>query len=288
MRGLNERFLSDLKDGFLEPVRRAVIMDRDLVFSIREKAINIYYKGNSLLALTQTGRGYDVGIHPKFRIPGIDDLKSLQGKADVDRFIKALPHVKERIIALHKGGNEIEFEQMLIRANTREPRLLTDYLIIDRQLVTADRKGRFDLTAVYLPRGKWHRSKEVALALLEIKFGLNQDIGKIHEQLTGYYGSVATHLDEIAGESETLLRQQVELELIAHPKGRLKAFGKLRISRDITKARFAIVLVDYAPASKTLNLDKLGALPFADQIDIFQVGFGLWQANAVSLAGHAQ
>ncbi len=177
---------------------------------------------------------------------------------------------------------------MLTRANTREPKLLTDYLIIDRQLVTSDRKGRFDLTAIYLPRDRWYKTKEVALALLEIKFGLNQDIGKIHEQLAGYYGSVATHLDGIAEESETLLRQQVELGLIAHPKDRLKAFRELRISRDITKARFTIVLVDYAPASKTLNLDKLAALPFADQIDIFQVGFGLWQANAVSLTGHAQ
>ncbi len=95
MRGLNKRFLNDLNDGFLEPVRQATVMDRDLVFSIRENAVNIYYKGNSLLALTQTGRGYGVGIHPKFRIPAIGDLKSLRGKADVDRFMQALPHVKE-------------------------------------------------------------------------------------------------------------------------------------------------------------------------------------------------
>ena len=30
---------------------------------------------------------------------------------------------------------------------------------------------------------------------------------------------------------------------------------------------------------------KLSALPFADQVDVIRVGFGLWQANARAVSG---
>lgn len=169
---------------------------------------------------------------------------------------------------------------MLIRANNREPRMLTDYLIIDRQLITEERDGRFDLTGVYLPHGRWRRAPEVALALLEIKFGLNPDIATIDEQLSAYHASICANIDQVAEESERVLRQLVDLGLISHPPGRLKAFKKLRISRDVRKVRFAVVLVDYPPKSTALNQAKLSALSFADQVDVMHVGFGLWKANA--------
>ncbi len=288
MRGLSSQFMADLAEGFLKPIRLAAIADRDIVLSIREDAINLYLKGNSLLALSRKSSGYDLTIHEKFQVPAISALPRLSDSTDVDALMSALPLVKERVIALRRGGSEIEFEQMLIRANNAESRLATDYLIIDRQLVMSGRKGRFDLTGVYLPHGTWYREKELPLALLEIKFGLNKDIAEIHEQLRGYYDSVAADLERVAEESETLLRQQIELGLIAHTEGRLEALKRVRISRDMTRTRFAIVLVDYAPASTLLNEVALRQLPFADQVDVFRVGFGLWQTMAQPLTGTTQ
>jgi hypothetical protein len=49
--------------------------------------------------------------------------------------------------------------------------------------------------------------------------------------------------------------------------------------------RFGIVLVDYHPESDLLRKaeKQLRKLPFRDQIDIFHVGFGLWQQRATTL-----
>ena len=281
MRALGEQLKKDLlPGGFLNRIREAVVADRDLVFSIRMDAFNIYYKGNSLLALSGKARPYAVMIHRKLCAPAIQGLRRIQSPQDVSALMDAWPLVKERILRLHTGGNEIEFEQMLIRANNREPRMLTDYLIVDRQLTAKAPPGRFDLTGVYLEHGVWHHQKEVPLALLEIKFGLNQDIGTIGEQLSAYHASIGANIEQVAGESEVILKQQIDLGLIAHPPARLQAFQKLRISREVSKVRFVVVLVDHPPGSKKLSQAKLSALPFADQVDVTHVGFGLWQVNA--------
>jgi hypothetical protein len=67
MRKLSDQFMAVLHSGFLADLTRQVIADKDLDLHIRDGYLNIYYKGNSLLKLTEVG-GYDkVDIHEKFR-----------------------------------------------------------------------------------------------------------------------------------------------------------------------------------------------------------------------------
>ncbi len=133
MRGLSKTFLYCLKSGFLSPLTDQVKRDHDLNLEIREGYINIYYKGNSLLRLVDTGSliCYKAESHPKF-LEGICIPLELT-EDSISEFIKAIPYLKENIIRHDQGSLETEYEQMIIRANNYEQRNNTEYFIIDRQ-----------------------------------------------------------------------------------------------------------------------------------------------------------
>ncbi|MCL5960058.1 MAG: hypothetical protein M1358_12240 [Chloroflexi bacterium] len=257
--------------------------DRDLLLEIREDYINVYYKGYSLLKLSQARDRYLVGIHKKFQVPSISELPTLGTQADTQEFVRAIPAIKERILSIGKGGNEIEYEQNLIRANNGEPRLNTEYFVIDRQVVSAGHQGRFDLIAVYWSSAGRRPRQIVPLILLEVKFGLNTDIANIHKQLEGYYESLPDPIAGLAEEAEILLRQKVQLGLIHQGPRQLAALETLSVSRSKKDLRFGVVLVDYNPHSKLLNIDALSKLEFSERIDLFYVGFGLWRDSAIRI-----
>lgn len=59
MRGLRQKFMNDLSEGVLAPLRDRVLADRSLCLEIRENYINIYYRGGNLLKLSAAPqRGY--------------------------------------------------------------------------------------------------------------------------------------------------------------------------------------------------------------------------------------
>ncbi len=284
MRGLNDEFMRALRDGELSALREVVAADRDLILEIRENALDVYFKGNRLLRLDQRGTGYRMTLDDKFRVEALADLTSLRSASDTEMFVAAIPAIKERIVGLRTGASEIEYEQMLIRANNCEPRLNTEYFIIDRQLVTADRSGQMDLIAVYWPRRNRNRNRKVALSLMEVKYGRNPDIHKLPQQLSRYHDDLEKRVSEVAAEAETLLQQKLELGLFVGTKARLKALKTLTVSRRIEDVRYVVVLVDYNPWSTLLDLDALRDLEFGDRIDIFHVGLALWRRNAEPIA----
>ena len=56
-----------LQHGFLAPLRERVLLDKDLDLEIRDKYLNIYFKGNSLLRLAEAGiSAYRPSVDPKF------------------------------------------------------------------------------------------------------------------------------------------------------------------------------------------------------------------------------
>ena len=65
---------------------------------------------------------------------------------NIGKFLTAIPLLKQNIANCGKRSLEVEYEQMIIRANNFEPRNNTEYFIVDRQY--AVREGRFDLTGI--------------------------------------------------------------------------------------------------------------------------------------------
>lgn len=281
MRRLKESFIYDLKKGFLEGLTTAVRQDIDLDLQIRDNYLNIYYKGNSLLKLDEVDRHrYRVTVHPKFS--GGMDFLELVDDVSVGFFVSRIPYIKENILHYGKSSLEIEYEQMIIRANNYEPRNNSEYFIVDRQYV-AGKIGRFDLTGVYWPRANRHKGQLVSPCLMEVKFALNRDIQYVHEQLERYYNAIREDSAAIAEEIEIIFKQKLELGLFNQPTNRLNAMRTLRFSPDIEQFRFILIMVDYNPFSQLLHLDKLSQLSFAAQIRVFYSGFAIWDVGMKSV-----
>jgi hypothetical protein len=277
MRKLSETFLNSLKSDFLSEITEYVRRDHDLNLEIRDSYINVYYKGNSLLKLVDAGSPshYKAAIDRKF-LEGLKIPLDLTEKT-VPQFVKNIPFIKQNIIKHGKRSLELEYEQLIIRANNFEPRSNTEYFIVDRQYVV--KEGRFDLSGMYWEMNGRRRNQEVPVCLMEIKFALNTDIQSIHKQLARYYEPIENNAAHIAEEMESIFKQKLALKLYDQPTERLNAMATLTFSRNIDKFQFILVLVDYNQNSSLLNLEGIRKLPFADQIKVFSTGFGMWHHN---------
>src|SRR6266542_4080608 len=174
IRILSETFLNCLKSGFLSEITECVRRDPDLNLEIREGYINVYFKGNALLKLSKTGSPlqYRAEIHEKF----IKDLEiSLNfTESTTHQFVSNILFIKDNIAKVGKRSLELEYEQMIIRANNFEHSNNTEYLIVDRQYTV--KEGRFDLTGIHWGIQGRQKNRKASVCLMEIKFALNQDI----------------------------------------------------------------------------------------------------------------
>jgi hypothetical protein len=279
-RMLSGKFLEDLKGGFLSDITENVIADPDLNLEIRENYINVYYKGNSLLKLTETAFRYKAEIHAKY-LDGLT-LPPEYTKENISQFLDAIPLLKHNIVRYGKRSIEIEYEQMIIRANNYEYHNNTEYFIVDRQYAIPE--GRLDLTGVFWRRDNRQNNRQAQVCLMEVKYALNPDIGEVHAQLQRYYDGIAPLAPQFAGEMQTVFRQKLDLGLYNQSAPRLSAMKTLTFVPDIKQFQFILVLVDYNPYSSKLDLGRLAALSFADQIKVFESGFGMWQNNVKHLS----
>jgi hypothetical protein len=281
LRRLSPTYMTALREGILSGITEAVIDDKDLDLQIRENYLNIYYKGNSLLKLTEVdAETYRAQAHKKFlrgvHIPDIDS------KAAADFFVSKVPEIKQNIVKHGKRSLEIEYEQLIIRANNDEPRNNSEYFVVDRQYA-AGKESRFDLNGFFWDRKRRAKGQTVPLAFMEIKFALNQDIQDLHGQLERYYSAVRKDAGSIAKEAQGIFRQKLELGLFSQSPARIEAMKTLVFSEDVSQYQFIVVLVDYNPHSRHLNLEKLRRLPFSRQIRIFRGGFAMWQQSLEGL-----
>jgi hypothetical protein len=280
MRQLSSSFVRELKGGFLAGILERVIEDLDLDLHIREDAINIYFKGNSLLKLTEIGPGrYRPTIHRRF-LSGTA-LSDLVDRGTTNAFLGAIPTLEANIARYGRSSLEIEYEQLIIRANNAERRNNSEYYIIDRQVVLGGQ--RLDLLGFHWPTAGRRRGQTVAPCLIEVKFALNADISQVHEQLARCYAAVAADPAGLADEAQGILRQRLELGLYDQPRHRLEALRTLILARELERFQFILILVDYNPHSAQLDLSRLVELPFARQIRLFRAGFALWEAGLESL-----
>ena len=205
---------------------------------------------------------------------------------DVQKFIELLPVVKQRALELRKWADELEVEQWLIRAASREAEACNvEYLAIDRQCTTPN-DGRADILGYYWQCGGRRRGQSVPLAIIEVKHLLNNEIQKVHDQLWRYRGWAQGNLDLIAEELQVIAQQKAKLGLIRDE------FATLRVNTDPRTIRYVIVLVDHNPFSTlrpllTENLRQMSQkgdaeAAFIDQLELFHLGFGMWRSYGKS------
>jgi hypothetical protein len=246
-----------------------------------DEAIIILYKGNRLLTLHREGK---IELTQVF----VKDLKdkglplSLKTKEDVDRFIEFVPTILFNIARRKKTSMEIEYEQMIIRANNLERRINSEYIVAYNQYNIGK---RCDILAIKWPLRE--RAKPTGqLALIEVKYALNPEIKIAHEQLKRYYTYLQKNMEHVCREMELILRQKIAIELLEKTTEQKRRLEKLKLERDSKKIEIILFLVDYNPNSelKKEMIKKAKELHFAKQIRIVDGGLAMWQQSSKPLA----
>lgn len=307
--------MTDLgSNGLLHPLLKAVQRDRDLSLEIRGNYFNVYFRGFSIAKVDRKENGaYRNTIHRRFcpkelgsptaEVRQADETQLDQQRkpvnapynmfewspANLEQFLKWLPFVKQRVLELRGQANELEVEQWLIRAASREE-LMTgckvEYLAIDRQCAQEDEVGKPDVFAFFWPHIGRSKNSKASLAVIEVKHLLNPETEYVHEQLWRYHRYVCKNMNELAKELETIARQKVKLGLLRKP------IGDLKLNLNPGSVKYVAAFADFNPFSKymvrlknhlrEMSLKGDEELSFVRQFELFQIGFGLWASNGKS------
>lgn len=287
-------FFEELKEGIFKPLINRVRHDKDLDLEFRGTYINIYFQGHSILKLFNTGK---VQIDPEFKRNLVNLPEKLKTGDDVASFLTQLPQIKDNVVYHPRAEDdnkrisrsiELEFEQLLIRANNLEKRNNSDYIVIDRQYVVNKGKDRWDLIALrYSPKG----NPRGYLSIIEVKYAQNPDIKDIKAQVERYGDYLENHFSEIRSDMTEVLNQKLDLNLIVRSPERLEWLKRLCLNKGIENtietAEILVYLIDYNVKSKLKNLaEEKGRPKFKGKVRITYGGLALWSDNLRDFGGN--
>lgn len=253
MRGLNEKFLYDLKEGELKDFLIAVHIDDTLCFEIRENYVNIYYRGGNILKIKPNRNGYSVVFDMKYcnhvngKVLYGRKIETLSSYAD---WLESIPFLKaEMDLWLYENPKpEREFQQLILRENNNNSIASgTDYYIADIEYANSENGSRFDMLGVKWPSTSAARKsvKNIGLSFIEVKYGDGALTGGAG--LKKHVTDILTFLQskEIYKEVETLFNQKIELGLI---RGITK---KISLAQN-KQPEFIFVFANHKPAKDVL------------------------------------
>jgi len=285
-RALSNEFIRRLKDGIYRPIVERVRLDKDLDMEFRGTYINIYFQGHSILNLKQSG---SFSIDKKF-LRGVEGRvpTALKTEKNVSTYLELLPIIKDNVTYCPVGvgskpskSRELEFEQLLIRANNLESRNNSEYIILDRQYVVNSGVDRWDLVALRWPLERRGRpQQEGYLSVIEVKYAQNPDIQDIKSQVERYAGYLEGHLTEICEDMKIILEQKLDLGLLEKTEGQINRLRKLPIVPNVAETEVIIYLIDYNRNSSLKDrAEKAGKPDFRGKVHVALGGLALWQSN---------
>jgi len=309
-RGLCDDFMFDLKSGTLRNLLAVIRADNTLSLNIRDGYVNIYYRGGSLLKITEKSKHrYSFKFDNKyldsagFSRLGISHqaITSLPGRIaaedrdGVDRWVHHIPAL-QAAMNMWFGENphlEREFQQLVERMNNSNTS--TDYFICDIEYTnTKCKELRADLIALNWPSkaAERKRSDNVKLAIIEMKHGdgaLAGSSGLVEHisELDNMLGNATITMAALGQEMVSVFNQRVELGLIESRE--IKDLPpKIRVSKP-EDVEYIILLSDHDPASSILlrELTKLKSAPpshFTIKVALVTfTGYGLFEENVYTL-----
>jgi len=282
----------EVGDCAYAPIVQAVRKDIDLDMEFRGNYLNVYYRGNSILKLEEDG-GFEIHENIRKHLNGLlvasDDnekLTRLITKTHVQGYVDSIPQLKAAVTKQRSDSRdslEREYEQLIIRANNRESRINSEYVILDRQyaygLDDSNEKNseQWDLVAVKWPRkNRGDKNPKGYLALIEVKYDDNPDIKNLASQIEGYHSHLRQNMKSICDDMKEVLNQKLDLDLVCRTERRKDQLRKLTLDESLTSAEIIIYLVDYNPNSTLFKMAKpeLEKLPF--KIRVAHGGFAMW------------
>lgn len=263
MRGLSEYFIVDLKKGILAEVLNIVKADHTLCLEIREKYINIYYRGGNALKITEKSKGvyefwFDVKYITNNNVRQIFTSipKSVSGNNGhiVKMWIDLLPTIKNQMdiwFGQHPK-KEREYQQLVVYENNyRSGANSTDYYICDIEY--ANNNSRFDMIAVKWLSTSSERKKNnnLRISFIEMKYAdnaLTESAGlKKHIADMNKFLNDEDNLKNIKKEMINIFNTKVELGLL---KG-IKTIASLSDE----KPEFILIFANHDPDKSVLYIE---------------------------------
>ena len=180
MRELSETFMNDLlsSEGVLFPILSIVKKDQELMLAIRDGFINIYYRGGSILRITEKKRGNYGGFfderYNKARREMPLTPATLNNQVDAKIWVASLPDLKSIMneYLSTNSNDEREFQQLVARENNCSSiSNETEYFISDIEVSESSSGARFDMIAVKWQTSKRRSGNNCRIAFIEMKYG---------------------------------------------------------------------------------------------------------------------
>lgn len=291
MRSLKPKFISDLKEGVLSPITKAVISDTSLCLELRGEYIDVYYRGGRLMGVTakpSTGT-YSVTFNSNYFKHGESvelPKENIEVKEDIIRWLDICPNLKQAI-DLHisaEGKEEREIQQRIVQDNNfGNAARSTDFYICDIEYDGGH--GQFDMIAVHWPsiahvRQKPHNRRPV---FVEVKNGdgaLTDDSGlhKHIKDINNFVGERAKY-SEFKEDMINVFNQKRNLGLMD--------CGKDLVDLNDDSPLLLLALVNHDPESSVLRRE-LNTLPESPHVELriataSFLGYGLYDQGIHSL-----
>jgi len=227
--------------------------DHDLDVQIRDEYINIYHGGLSVLQLRRYHEGRYVAEIDRNLVGGV----TLPGErcsagrraafnvgfAFVEQYLRQLQVLTRNADA--RIREERAAEGMLVRNSVQAN---SPMVIIDRQVSVTGVKGIADVVGVV-------RSGDPRFIIGEVKYGLNNDIQNIPEQVGDYYNTFTEPDGYLTKNATDVYRRVVEQK---HVLGLLP--GDLTFPPGRPRVECLAILCDYNPRSTLLDRARNAAL----------------------------
>jgi hypothetical protein len=179
MRALSDQFMNDLHhpEGVLHPLYTRVKKDKTLMLAIREKSVNIYYRGGNLLRVTEQTKNkylaeFDTNYSSsKLELPVLPG--TLKSPADTNQWVDAFPLFKQVMdfyFTAHTKA-EREFQQLVARENNDSTiSNESEYFISDIEFADPALRARFDLLAIRWLANQRKKGSNCRPAFIEMKY----------------------------------------------------------------------------------------------------------------------
>lgn len=235
-RALSCNFEEALLHGNLSALRERILKDNTLMLAVRNGYINIYYRGGSLLKLSEKSNNeYEASFDANYAKDSIfslpDSPKLVCTQDDIQKWIDSFPARKQIMDCWFTEHPKLEreFQQLVVRENNYSSISNdTEYFISDIELAESELAARFDLLAFHWPASN-RKSGDVRLALIEMKYGDDALTGNagIIEHLKQFHQLMLSSdkREKLCNMAEKQINQINKLGLIQHKKGEARTFS---------------------------------------------------------------
>ena len=254
---ISDKFIKDLQDGgLLSELTKKIQSDDTLMLALRGHYINVYYRGGSILLISEQANGYAAKFDPNYLEgkSGGPALGAVQAPGDCSKWVAALPELKEAMNShfAAKRKSEREFQQLAAWENNRSVISNdTEYFITDIEFADRDEGARLDMVGLKWPSSQRKDETRCKPVLIEMKYGTGSYDGAagIAKHITDLERILANPVkcESLNKTIEDQFDQLMKLELVDFTPH--KKYGRAVVSG---RPEVVFLLANHNPRSKKL------------------------------------